>query len=107
MNGRTRRCSAFLLTLLLTLTPLVLTAEETADPTTHNTTSASQSSDPLIRLLVSKGVISADEAKFVGAGTADAQREKLIFLLKEKGLLNSAEVSDLRSAPATEVPNFG
>jgi hypothetical protein len=98
MNGRMRRGSALLLALLLTLTPLVLTADETPDPTTPNTSSTSQPSDPLVRLLVSKGVLSADEAKYVGAGTADNQREKLIFLLKEKGLLNSAEVSDLRSS---------
>src|SRR5512140_2169041 len=102
MNGRMRRGSALLLALLLTLTPLVLTAEETADPTTHNTSSANQPSDPLIRILVSKGVLSAEEAKFVGAGTADNQREKLIYLLKEKGLLNAADMSDLRSAPVAE-----
>jgi hypothetical protein len=60
------------------------------------------SSDPLVQLLVSKGVISTAEAKYIGSGTLDAQREKLLFLLKEKGLLNSAEVNDLRAAPSAE-----
>jgi hypothetical protein len=102
MHRKIRQCNALVLVLLLALTPSVIAAEESANPSTPNSSAVQSSSDPLIQLLVSKGVISAAEAKYVGSGTADTQREKLIFLLKEKGLLNSAEVSDLRTAPATE-----
>jgi ABC-type sugar transport system substrate-binding protein len=103
MNRKIRRHSAFFLALLLTLSPLCMTAEETADPTTPNPSVINASPDPLLRLLVSKGVVSIEEAKYLGAGTSEAQREKLIFLLKEKGLLNSAEVNDLRSTISSQV----
>jgi hypothetical protein len=102
MNGNIRRSSAFVLVLFLALSPKILAAEETADPTTHNTPASASSSDPLLRLLVSKGIVSAEEAKYVGSGNADNQREKLIYLLNQKGLLNSAEVSDLRLSSSTQ-----
>src|SRR4051794_35649740 len=101
MNGKMRPYSAVTLALLLILTTSLFAAEESAT-STRISSAVQSSSDPLLQLLVSKGVISASEAKYVGSGTSDTQREKLIFLLKEKGLLNSAEVSDLRSAPLAE-----
>jgi hypothetical protein len=101
MNGKMRPCSAVILALILILTTSLFAAEESA-PSSRISSAVQSSSDPLLQLLVSKGVISASEAKYVGSGAVDTQREKLIFLLKEKGLLNSAEVSDLRSAPSAE-----
>ncbi len=60
--------------------------------------SANNSSDPLLRVLVSKGIISAEEARFLSAGTPGAQRDKLVLLLREKGLLTASEADELRPA---------
>ncbi len=97
MKGRTRRGSALFLALLLGLMPTVLAAEDASVPPTPSTTSnnASQTQDPLLRILVTKGVITPEEAKYIGAGSADNQREKLIFMLKQKGLLDTADVNAL------------
>lgn len=97
MKDCTRRGSALVLALLLALTPMMLAAEDTAVPPSTTSTAASAASDPLIQLLVTKGIISPDEARYVGNGTADNQREKLIYLLKQKGLLNTADVNQLSS----------
>jgi hypothetical protein len=90
------------LALLLALTPVMSMAKENPDPSPNPSTAAPQATDPLIRLLVSKGVISPDEARYVGVGTADNQREKLIFLLNKKGLLNASDVSELRTTPTND-----
>jgi hypothetical protein len=44
--------------------------------------------DPLLRLLVSKGLLTTEEAGVVlSAGTPAAQRDRLATLLKDKGLI--------------------
>ncbi len=102
MKGRTRHGSALFLALLLGLVPAVLAASDASvPPTPSNTPAVNQNQDPLLKILVSKGVITPEEAKFVGAGTAENQREKLIYLLKQKGLLDTADVNALNTtAPA-------
>jgi hypothetical protein len=58
--------------------------------------------DPLVRVLVAKGVLSADEARSIGgAGTAAEQRDRLAALLRDKGLLSSAEYEAVRADAAT------
>ena len=48
--------------------------------------------DPLLRLLVSKGLLTTEEAALVlRSGTAAQQRDRLATLLKEKGLISNAE----------------
>jgi hypothetical protein len=68
---------------------------------------APASADPLVRVLVAKGVLSAEEARSVGgAGTAAEQRDRLAALLRDKGLLSSAEYEAVRAdavAPARTV----
>lgn len=62
-------------------------------------------SDPLVRVLVSKGVLSDDEGRSVSVGgTPAAQRERLASLLRDKGLITAAEFEALRVvAPASLV----
>ena len=77
------------LALFVFLTPL-LSGEEAS----RNSAAANASAqDPLVRMLVDKGVITADEARFIGAGTN--QREKLLFLLKDKGVLSARDLDAL------------
>ncbi len=64
------------------------------------TTSDSDIADPLLRVLVTKGVISADEARAVGVGgTAAQQRDRLASLLRDKGLITASEFEAVRLAP--------
>jgi hypothetical protein len=56
------------------------------------------SGDPLLRLLVTKGVLSADEARAImNAGNSGEQRDRLAVLLRDKGLLSEAEFEALRA----------
>jgi hypothetical protein len=58
--------------------------------------------DPLLRLLVSKGLLTTEEAGVVlSAGTPAAQRDRLATLLKDKGLISAAELDALRASAAT------
>ena len=85
-----------MLALLVVVNPM-LRAEEAA----KNTTAANTASqDPLIRILVTKGVITADEARFIGAG--NNQHEKLLYLLKEKGVLSTADLDVLVASNAAQ-----
>lgn len=56
-------------------------------------------SDPLLRMLVMKNVITPEEARAVGVGTIYEQRDRLAALLRDKGLLTPAEFESLRAAP--------
>ncbi len=77
------------------------------------------SADPLVRVLVSKGVLTAEEGKVIMAsGTLGEQRDRLAILLRNKGLISASEFEAVRSvasdstasasttmAPAREVTN--
>jgi hypothetical protein len=55
--------------------------------------------DPLLRLLVNKGVLTAEEAAVVlSSGTVAQQRDRLATLLKDKGLISNAEFDALHTA---------
>ena len=57
--------------------------------------------DPLLRLLVSKGLLTTEEAGVVlSAGTAAMQRDRLALLLKDKGLISAAEFDALQASAA-------
>ena len=59
-------------------------------------------SDPLIRVLVAKGVLTAEEARVITADATPAeQRDRLAALLKDKGVISAAEFEAVR-APAGE-----
>jgi hypothetical protein len=50
--------------------------------------------------LVSKGIISSDEAATLTQGTPAEQQSRLIDLLRSKGVLSSAEADNLATPPA-------
>jgi len=68
-------------------------------------TNAAATADPLLQLLVSKGVISTDEAKSL-VGTPDQQRTKLLELLRQKGILSASDYVALAPASAQVDPNL-
>src|ERR1700752_4464699 len=62
------------------------------DASENSTTPKSPAEDPLITLLVGKGLLTTDEARTVSsAGSAADQRDRLASLLKDKGLISAAE----------------
>ncbi|HBB89246.1 MAG TPA: hypothetical protein DC047_16705 [Blastocatellia bacterium] len=55
-----------------------------------------QPEDPLLRLLVNKGVLTNEEAAVVlSSGTSAQQRDRLAILLRDKGLISAAEFDAL------------
>ena len=86
-----RLCGA-VLALFVFITPL-LCAEEAP----KGVAAASSAQDPLVRVLVTKGIITADEARFIGAG--NNQHEKLLFLLKDNAELIVAKASGAAFEP--------
>jgi hypothetical protein len=62
--------------------------------------------DPLLTLLVSKGVLTTEEAGTVlSAPNAASQRDRLVILLKDKGLISAEDIEKLRTiAPITTNP---
>ena len=77
--------------------------------TEHSTASPAASADPLLRLLISKGLLTAAEAQLViGSGSDSQQRDRLAILLKDKGLISTAEFAALRlDAPNALVAGNG
>lgn len=75
--------------LLAIISPLALAQDNT-------------SADPLIRVLVTKGVISAEEARLITATASPAeQRDRLATLLRDKGVISPTEFEAVRTvAPA-------
>src|SRR2546423_8568381 len=56
--------------------------------------------DPLVRVLLTKGVITAEEARAIAvAGTPAEQRDRLAALLRDKGLISDAEYESVRAVP--------
>ncbi|HUO33313.1 MAG TPA: hypothetical protein VMU80_29135 [Bryobacteraceae bacterium] len=68
-------------------------------------TSAVAAADPLLQLLVSKGVLSSDEAQSL-TGTPGQQRVKLLELLKAKGILSASDYAELAPVSAQVEPNL-
>ncbi len=59
-------------------------------------------SDPLVRMLVAKGVLTADEGRSIStSGTPVEQRDRLAALLREKGLISNAEFEAVRTVAAS------
>lgn len=56
--------------------------------------------DPLVRLLVSKGLLSVNEAGDLAAAPTSQIRDRLLLILKDKGLLTAEDMNALK-APAT------
>ena len=56
--------------------------------------------DPLLQLLVTKGVLNAEEAKSL-SGTPAQQRARLLELLRQKGILSASDYEALTTPPAS------
>jgi hypothetical protein len=76
----------------------VAIAQSPAGSTAQSATVPAPTEDPLLRLLVSKGVLTTEEAAVVlSSGTAAQQHDRLATLLKDKGLISNAEFDALRT----------
>ncbi len=65
--------------------------------TEHSTAAPAPVPDPLLRLLISKGVLTTEEVGLVMSfGSPAQQRDRLAILLKDKGLISTAEFEALR-----------
>jgi len=56
--------------------------------------------DPLVQLLVSKGVLSKQEGEAIASAPDSEQRDRLLTLLRDKGVISNAELSSLTAPPA-------
>lgn len=57
--------------------------------------------DPLVRVLVTKGLLTVDEARLITAtGTVVEQRDRLAALLRDKGLISASEFETVRNVSA-------
>lgn len=85
---------------------LILAALACAASVSHGQDSrpAVDIADPLARVLVAKGVISAEEARAAAVGRTPAeQRDRLATLLRDKGLISAAEYESVRSTQTAQV----
>ena len=58
--------------------------------------------DPLVQVLVNKGILTADDAKSL-SGTPAEQHDRLVQLLKEKGVISTAEYNTLNKPASPAV----
>jgi hypothetical protein len=72
--------------------------ESTTAPPAAPAAGSTNVSDPLLRLLMTKGILNMNEVNSLAAGPPAQLRERLVFLLKEKGILSDADVNALKSA---------
>jgi hypothetical protein len=63
-------------------------------------------SDPLVRILAARGLISAEDVKALAAAPSTVPRDRLVALLAQKGLLTPAEVASLANYPAAPDPKL-
>jgi hypothetical protein len=92
----------FALVLLLTATQLAVGQDSnTTGPNSRNAVIA----DPLVRMLMAKGVLTETEGRAISeGGNAAEQRDRLANLLRDKGIISAAEYEAVRTvAPAGEV----
>src|SRR6266576_5819071 len=58
--------------------------------------------DPLLNLLVTKRLLTTEEARTIlSAGDPESQRDRLATLLKDKGLISAAEFDQLRATASS------
>jgi len=75
---------------------LAADASSAPPPTTHSP------DDPLVKILVSKGVITESEAGSIESTNPDEQRDRLILLLQKKGVLSVNDTAALGVRPVTQ-----
>jgi hypothetical protein len=73
--------------------------ENPAPPTADN----AAITDPLIRMLIAKGVLTEIEGRAIGSsGSPDAQRNRLATLLRDKGIISAVEYEAVRVVGSTD-----
>jgi len=81
--------------LILIIASIVFTIARAQETTASAT-------DPLVRVLVSKGVITPEEARLISVNASPAeQRDRLATLLRDKGVISSAELEAVRTVSPT------
>ena len=66
---------------------------------------ADNSTDPLVRILVTKGVLTTDEARAIVTNASPAeQRDRLAVLLRDKGVISAAEFEATRASSPASTP---
>src|SRR5215207_1663820 len=95
-------CKHLRLPLALSLSLLAATlarAQAVSDSVKTPTADPSPSvTDPLVRVLIAKGLLTTEEARAVGgAATPAEQRDRLASLLRDKGLISPAEYEAVRT----------
>lgn len=101
-----RRVVLCTLVVLCLLLPMLVVGEDSyaAAPAANGATATAP--DPLLQLLVSKGVLNPEEAKSL-AGTPAQQRAHLLELLRQKGVLTQLEYEALTPPASAQVaPNL-
>jgi hypothetical protein len=58
--------------------------------------------DPLVRVLIAKGLITLDEGLSVAAASPGEQKDRLAALLRDKGLISTVEFEAVRTGKANE-----
>ncbi|HTR25180.1 MAG TPA: hypothetical protein VMI10_14460 [Terriglobales bacterium] len=95
MRARSPILSSVMIVCLLIST--VALAESLPGSTAAGQTTTASAGDPLLQLLVSKGVLNSEEAKSL-TGTPQQQRARLLELLRQKGILSEADYAELTPA---------
>jgi hypothetical protein len=72
--------------------------ETTAVPPAAPTAGTANVADPLLRLLLTKGVLTTNEVNSLVSGPAGQLRERLVLMLKQKGILSNEDVNALKTA---------
>src|ERR1041385_6588739 len=62
------------------------------------------STDPLVRVLVTKGVLTPEEGRLVTNGPPAGQRDRLAALLRHKGVISSDGLESVRTNPPAAPP---
>lgn len=82
---------------------IIALGQSTVGNTQRSSADPSPTRDPLLILLLSKGLLTKDEAEVVfNSGPQARQRDRLATLLKDKGLISTAEFNALQTAPAAD-----
>lgn len=79
--------------IIISVAGLAFASEAAAPPAPSSATAQPQ--DPLVQVLVAKGILTAQEAQLLGSGPG--QQARLALLLKQKGVLSDAEYAALQN----------
>jgi len=97
MRGKCAVLSSLIV--LCVMVPVLAKAEDVYSAARTASGAATPAPDPLLQLLVKKGVLNSEEARSL-SGTPAEQRARLLEILKQKGILSASDY-DALIAPAS------